>query len=393
MLYRQFAVNRALSLALLGAVLTTSLPAAAADASIYVPFTADRWRVQGDAQFVKKEAFPQGLLSLNGDSMKESAALKDLSFSNGTIEFDMKAIGEDMPGIRFRQRDADTAEEFYIRVGPDCPAAQDCLQYTPVTHGRMLWDTYIQYQKPAPFLENQWNHIKLVISGRRMNVYVNRQSTPSLSVGRLEGDALAGAIELQGPATFANLTVTPNAVEGLSPEPMANPTAGDQRYLRVWELASPTRLAEGGEADAAAIPPASADWTRIHAEANGLINLARRYGANSDRKIPVIAWLKTRLESDRDQTKHVSIGWSREVWVFANGKLVYADKNLYNTPGQRKEPDGRLSIDNGSFDLPLHKGVNDVVIAIRSNTPDMSDKYGWGVELRLDDLKGVKIAP
>jgi len=393
MLYRQLAVNGALLLALLGAVLATPLLAAAADTSIQVPFTADRWRVQGDAQFVKKEAFPQGLLSLNGDSMKESAALKDLLFGNGTIEFDMKAIGEDMPGIRFRQRDAYTAEEFYIRVGPDCPAAQDCLQYTPVTHGRMLWDTYIQYQKPAPFLENQWNHLKLVISGRRMNVYVNRQSTPSLSVGRLQGDALAGAIELQGPATFANLTVTPNAVEGLSPEPMADPSAGDQRYLRVWELASPTRLAEGGEADAAAIPPASADWTAIQAEANGLINLARRYGANSDRKIPEIAWLKTRLESDRDQTKHVSIGWLREVWVFANGELVYADKNLYNTPGQRKEPDGRLSIDNGSFDLPLHKGVNDVVIAIRSNTPDMSDKYGWGVELRLDDLKGVEMAP
>lgn len=393
MFYRKLAVNHAFVMTLLGAALAATLPAAAADTTIQVPFTADRWQVLGDAQFVKKEAFPQGLLSLNGDSSKESATLKDLSFGNGTIEFDMKAIGEDMPGIRFRQRDANTAEEFYVRVGPDCPAAQDCLQYTPVTHGRMLWDAYIQYQKPAPFLEGHWNHIKLVISGRRMNVYVNRQSTPSLSVGRLEGDALVGGIELRGPATFANLTVTPNVVDGLSASPMADPTADDQRYLRVWTLAPPTRLAEGGEPDAAAIPPVSAGWATIHAEGNGLINLARHYDANSDRKIPVIAWLKTRLTSDSDQTKHVSIGWLREVWVFVNGKLVYADKNLYNTPGQRKEPDGRLSIDNGSFDLPLHKGANDVVIAIRSNTPDMSDKYGWGVELRLDDLKGVKMTP
>ena len=165
MFYRKLAVNHAFVMTLLGAALAATLPAAAADTTIQVPFTADRWQVLGDAQFVKKEAFPQALLSLNGDSSKESATLKDLSFGNGTIEFDMKAIGEDMPGIRFRQRDANTAEEFYIRVGPDCPAAQDCLQYTPVTHGRMLWDTYIQYQKPAPFLESQWNHIKLVISG------------------------------------------------------------------------------------------------------------------------------------------------------------------------------------------------------------------------------------
>lgn len=111
---------------------------------------------------------------MKGDSAKEFAALKDLTFSNGTIAFDVKAIGEDMPGIRFRQRDANTAEEFYIRVEADCPAAQDCLQYTPVTHGRMLWDTYVQYQKPAPFVESQWNHIKLVISGRRMKVELNR---------------------------------------------------------------------------------------------------------------------------------------------------------------------------------------------------------------------------
>jgi hypothetical protein len=127
-----------------------------------------------------------------------------------------------------------------------------------------------------------------------MNVYVNREVTPSLSVGRLQGDALVGALSLRGPATYANLVV--------------------------------------------------------------------------------------------------SIGFLREVWVFVNGKLVYADKNLYQAPGQRKDPDGRLSIENGSFNLPLHKGANHVVVAIRSNTPEMQDRYGWGIEMRLEDLKGVTAA-
>jgi len=388
--YRQHAVHRALSLTLLVAACFATLPAAAADTSVQVPFTADRWQVQGDGQFVRKEGFPQGLLTLNGDSSKEFAALKGLSFGNGTIEFDVKAIGEDMPGIRFRQRDANTAEEFYIRVGPNCPASQDCLQYTPVTHGRMLWDTYIQYQKPAPFIENQWNHIKLVISGRRMNAYVDRQVEPSLSVDRLQGDALAGGIELQGPATFANLVLTPDAVEGLPSQPAADTSADDPRYLRAWELAAPARLVEGADPLAANVPAASADWTKIHAEDNGLVNLARRYEPHrKDHIYPLIAWLKTSVSSDRDQSKRVSIGFLREVWVFVDGKLVYTDKNLYNTPGQRKEPDGRLSIENGSFALPLHKGANSVVIAVRSNTPDMSDQYGWGVEMRLDNLNGV----
>src|SRR5438034_8517742 len=32
-----------------------------------------------------------------------------------------------------------------------------------------------------------WNHIKMVVSGRRMNVFVNDATSPTLEVGRLEG--------------------------------------------------------------------------------------------------------------------------------------------------------------------------------------------------------------
>lgn len=280
-----------------------------------------------------------------------------------------------------------------MRVKPDCAASQDCLQYIPITHGRGLWDTYIQYENSAPFVPDQWNHIKMVVSGRRMNVFVNRQATPSLSVGRLEGDELVGGIALQGPASYASLVITPNAVEGLPPEPEADPTAIDHRYLRTWDVAPPTRLAEGAEPKATDIPPASAAWETVHAEDYGLMNLARRNDElpKGDNIKPLIGWLKTSVQSDRGQTQHVSIGFLREVWVFVDGKLVYADQNRYYTPSQKKYPDGRLSIDNASFDLPLHKGANQVVIALRSNTTDMQDHYGWGMELRLQDLKGITL--
>ena len=55
----------------------------------------------------------------------------------------------------------------------------------------------------------------MVVSGRRMNIFVNRASLPTLSVGRLEGDAVEGGIRLQGPATFANVVITAGAVDGL----------------------------------------------------------------------------------------------------------------------------------------------------------------------------------
>jgi hypothetical protein len=362
----------------------------APDGSIQVPFAAELWQVQGDVQFIGKEGFPRGMMTLGGADPKLSALLKGFSFGNGTIEFDTKSGGKNGEvNIAFRRTDAST-ETFYVRVGPDCAASQDCLQYTPLTRTRRLWDVYIQYQRPAPFVEDQWNHIKMVVSGRRMNVYVNHETTPSLRVGKLQGDALVGGLSLQGTATYANLVVKPNVVEGLSPEPEADPTAGDQRYLRTWQMAPPTRLAEGAEPKFTDVPPVTSAWTTTHVEDYGLVNLARHSDAHlDDHTKPLIAWLKTTVQSDRDQTQHVAIGFLREVWVFVDGKLVYADKNLYNTPAQRKDPDGRLSIENGSFDLPLHKGANHLVIALRSNTPEMQDRYGWGIEMRLQDLKGV----
>ena len=90
--------------------------------------------------------------------------------------------------------------------------------------------------------------------------------------------------------------------------------------------------------------------------------------------------------SDRKQTKKVDIGWTREVWVFLNGKPVYADKNLFDQEGARKFPDGRCSLENGAITLPLEAGDNEVAVAIANNF------FGWGLMLRLADSEGVHLA-
>ena len=79
------------------------------------------------------------------------------------------------------------------------------------------------------------------------------------------------------------------------------------------------------------------------------------------------SWLKTTITSDRKQTKKADVGWTRELWVFVNGKLVYADKNLFEQEGARKTPDGRCSLENGAFALPLEAGDNEVAVAIANN--------------------------
>ncbi len=99
-----------------------------------------------------------------------------------------------------------------------------------------------------------------------------------------------------------------------------------------------------------------------------------------------LAWLKTTITSDTKQAKKVQIGWTRELWVFVNGKLVYADKNLFEQERARKFPDARCSLDNGAFTLPLEAGDNEVAVAIAN------DFFGWGMMLRLADPEGVHLA-
>jgi hypothetical protein len=357
--------------------------------SVQIPLVAGDWQAHGNAMFISREAFPNGILQVTSESEQGFVALKGKQFDNGTIEFDIKPVGEEMPGIRFRQKNGDTADMLYFRVSPDCPASQDCLQYVPIINGRVLWDVYPQYQAAAPFRENEWNHIRLVISGKRMNVFVNGRTEPSLRVGHLEGEAAIGAIAFEGTAYYANLTLEPGMTDGLDPKPIPDPAADDRRYLVHWQGTQPMSLGDANDPSVSNLPKSASSWSPVITDDGGLINLSRYHAPTLNHQPRQIIWLRTTIQSDREQVRHVSVGWLREIWVFANGKPVFSDKNLYNVKGGRKTPDGRLSLENGGFELPLHKGANEVVVAIDGNTLDMRGRYGWGFIMRMDQAEGI----
>jgi hypothetical protein len=308
--------------------------------------------------------------------------LKGPVFKNGTIEVDVEGTTGLGPSIGFHRRDAATYELFYVRPQPECATKPDCVQYAPVTKNVLLWDIYPGPQAAARYVMGQWNHVKLVVSGRRLRVWVNG-GAPALDVTRLEGDAHEGAIVLQGTGFLANVKVTPDAVEGLDPSPGADPTAKDTRYLRHWSVSPVAALAEGAQPDFAARPMATTAWTPLPAEAGGLVNISRRYGLPEGRSL---VWLRTSIRATAKTEKRAAIGWNDEVWVFVNGKQVYADVNAYMKPELRKKPDGRLSLENGAFSLPLEAGDNDIVVGVANAF------FGWGLMLRLDDVMGVTLA-
>ncbi len=386
---RFFARPAALFAFLTGILLWTTFPLAWAAEVTNIPMTRDRWTITaGTVNFIDYMGKPS--IELKPGNYAQhirtgAVVLNGLSFRNGTIEYDVMADSGMGAGFVFRRADEKNYEMFYLRPSPKCSEAPDCVQYAPQTHDVLLWDMFPQYQGPAPLHQDGWNHVKLVVSGKRMNIYINGATEPTLKVGRLEGDVEAGGLMLQGPGIFANLTVTPDAVADLPAAPEKDATASDEGYVRHWQLSPFSKLATDQAPGLADLPPSIPAWTPLDAERDGMVNVSRVYGLPLARPDRAVVWLKTNIHSDVAQQKHVTLGWVREIVVYVNGQLIFADKNLYQPAAGRKAPDGRLSLQNGSLILPLKAGDNEVAIALVNNF------YGWGLKMRLDDVKDVTL--
>jgi len=343
-----------------------------------IPMTADHWEFSpGKVTFQDVNGVP----AMKIVARREQIVPKDVNFSSGTIEFDIDPQDPGFNGIYFRRESNAECEYFYLRTGyAGNPRVIDAVQYAPIMDTVLLWDMLPWFQGPANFKKGEWNHIKLVISGVQMLVYVNDMNRPSLEVPRLEGNKMEGSLAFDGLGTIANLVIKPGVTEGLPAAEGFDPTHQDPRYLLNWKMSQPMPLPKGRELTVAdTLAPGSA-WEKITTERRGLVNITRRLGKSQSRRY---VWLKKKIRVATAQTRRVSLGFSDEVWVFVNGHLDYVDKNIYMDP-IRKEPDGRCSIENASFSLPLKAGDNEILIGVAN------DFYGWGIIARLDTIEGME---
>jgi hypothetical protein len=85
----------------------SALPIAQGAEPITITMTADHWQTKENAEFLRQLGFFHGLMRLNSGN----AVLKGITFSDGTIEFDVNTIGRGAPGIAFRQEGARKAPD------------------------------------------------------------------------------------------------------------------------------------------------------------------------------------------------------------------------------------------------------------------------------------------
>lgn len=360
--------------------------------TFFIPFESGNFDTSvRKAEFITFKGLKAMKILPYPDRQTRPVTLKGFNFSNGTIEFDAAIIPGDYENelaINFRQSDIYNFETLYLRTQKDESVQRDnAIQYTPVISSVNLWDVMTPFRGYAKIDNDGWNHFKLVISDAQMAVYINRPSKPTLVISRLEGNYKDGSLSFDGEAIFANLVISPGKTEGLSASPGFDLTDNDPNYIRKWWISDPYILEKGREVQETDQPADTVHWMPIESERRGLINIYRKFQSTELTSYPKknrFVWLKTTINSTMKQTLKIDLGYSKEIFLFINKRLLYTGKNeagrLY-----AKVPGGRISVTNSTVEIPLEAGANELLIAISSPL------YGWGVMARVQSLNGLTI--
>ncbi len=191
-------------------------------------FNTENWIMPAESRLIEFQG-KQSLLieKLDEDSSKGCyAILKKFDFKDGTIEYDMFLLEEQVnnAGFLFRltnYHEEDRYELFYFN--PYDSQQPGVVQYMPVNNGAINYaefdhDAY-QSHKIIPW--NEWITVKALISGPQTTVYINEEqymTVPNLARGRSVGKAglwLGNAPK----CLYANFKMTVDSiVSGISPD-------------------------------------------------------------------------------------------------------------------------------------------------------------------------------
>ena len=326
------------------------------------------------------------------DLEDDVAMLKDFEMADGTIDADMAGNGSrGFYNILFRTQANRDGEIVYLR--PHKTGLDDAQQYTPVLNGVGPWQIYNGpgFTAPVEVPRDVWFHVRLVVTGAQAQLYVTNMAAPSLVMNDLKTGIRQGGVGFYG-VHVSNVEIrriSPAAWERHEP-------AMPSTTITKWRL-SPSMDALERDLDRP-LSKSELDtisWQEVRAEPPGFV-VINRYRQGPD-LVPTFArdfakrlepqngmkvvYARAMIVSDRDQVKKLNIGYSDDVSLFLNGRILYGGRSA-----QRFRDPGFLGIVNAENDavyLPLRKGRNELVLAVSELTG------GWGFICRFDDMNGI----
>jgi len=348
-----------------------------------------RWDLQGEA----KAAEYQGRKALLLDG--GAAIVKDLELRDGVVDVDVATpASRGFFGIQFRlDNDGANGEWVYLRQHKS--GLPDAMQYTPVLHTGANWQLYNGpgFTGAVDIPRDVWFHLRLAVVGAQAKLYVKDMDKPALVMSDLKSGIQKGQVALYvltGATYFSNFEIrpAPDAPWERHPPPMVAGT------LTQWSISpSYDALARNLERPLAPAESENIPWEDVEAEPPGLVVLYRYREAPhptvsfakdfSKRLEPQpgmkVVYARTSIDSDRDEVKKLLIGYSDDVSVFLNGKILFRGRSAQNfrDPGFL----GIVNAENDTVYLPLKRGHNELTLAVSELGG------GWGFTCRLADLQ------
>jgi len=336
------------------------------------PFDPSRWTLpDGEARAMEYLGRPSLFL---GDGV---ALLRDASFGDGTIEFDVALHGHAaFAGVAFRATSGEDYELIYLRTHRS--RQWDALQYTPIFGGAEAWQLYSGrgYTSAAELPLNRWVHLKLVVAGYSARLYVDNATEPQLLVTDLKRPWARGQIGVWGRlggAHFSNVVFT--AADSSAPV-RATPGAPAPGVLLDWELSPAT---DTSRAAPDALPPASVQWSAVRAEDSGLLNISqyrRSVRAPTGSRSRDLVFARHVFQESRASRARLVFAYSDAVHVFLNGTPLFAGESAFRS----RDPGflGIASLGPDTLYLDLKAGRNELVFAVTETFG------GWGLAARLE---------
>lgn len=357
-------------------------------------------RAQNDGRWITERATLAPGFAGVGDSIGLLAGIAlrpDLQLRDGTIEFDIAPPPSDQfAGIAFHAASAADYEILYLRSSNESGRWIE-MQYQPVWQGETNWQLYPgpNYSATIPASYRGALHVRLVIAGARADVFLNSDTVPMLRVPQLKRGIVEGAVGFwTSPArnpranVIRHLSVNGAAPVSLAAVPVETHPA---TQLMHWQLTR--RAPNDSVAPPLDLPPdvraGTAAWIAAEGEPSGLINLNRYLGNSAGPQTSNVfggaAWgityARVRIVSDRAQVRHLAFSYSDGIGVYLRGRRIFTGSNFYD--GRYTGFLGYVGPEVDGVDLPLVKGVNDLVLAI-------TDKgFGWGFRAKLDSLDSL----
>jgi len=371
------------------ALAATTVPGAQTQGTLSIPPDSSRWELDGQAKPVDY----QGRKSLFLDG--GAAVLKDFELRDGIVDVDVSTpASRGFFGIQFRiANEGANSEWVYLRQHKS--GYPDAMQYTPVLNTGLNWQLYNGpgFTGAVEIPKDVWFHLRLEVAGAQARLFVKDMEKPALVMNDLKSGVQKGQVGLYvltGATYFSNFQIrsTPDVPWERHLPSMPSGT------LTKWSLSpSYDALQRNLEQPLSTSEMENIHWQEVEAEPPGLVVIYRYREAPhlrvsfandfSKRLEPQpgikLVYARTSIDSDREQVKKLYLGYSDDVSVFLNGRILFRGRSAQNfrDPGFL----GIVNPENDTVYLPLKKGSNELVLALSELGG------GWGFICRVVDLE------